>query len=136
VTADFQKLVLYDFSTRKWEDLVKMNAGYPSWSKDGKCAYFNDTFEKTGEYRVCLSDRKAERIVDLSEVGNLAQGRFGWWTGLGPDDSILGQRNISVEEIYALDTKFPYLKPIARPESRRHDSHTQSKAGGLPANRN
>jgi hypothetical protein len=108
MTADFQKLVLYDFSTRKWEDLLKMGVAYPNWSKDGKCVYFNNSFLKAlPEYRICLNDRKAEHIVDLSEAGNLARGRFGWWTGLGPDDSILGQRDISVEEIYALDTKFP-----------------------------
>ncbi len=109
VTVDNQKLVLYDFSTRKWEDLVKMmTLAYPNWSKDAKCVYFNGTFEKgQPEYRICLNDRKVEHIVDLSEAGNLAQGHFGWWTGLGPDDSILGQRDISVEEIYALDTKFP-----------------------------
>ena len=112
MTVDFQKLVLYDFSTRKWEDLVKMsgkmNVSYPNWSKGGKCVYFNDFSVKAlPEYRICLNDRKVEHIVDLFEAGNLAQGRFGWWTGLGPDDSILGQRDISVEEIYALDTKFP-----------------------------
>ena len=109
MTADYQKVVLYDFSTRKWEDLVKMNnLSYPNWSRDGKCVYFNDFSVKTlPEYRICLNDRKMEHIVDLSEAGNLAEGRFGWWTGLGPDDSILGQRDISVEEIYALETKFP-----------------------------
>jgi len=108
MTADYQKLVLYDFSTRKWEDLLKTPVAYPNWSKDGKCVYFNNSFVKAlPEYRICLNDRKVEHIVDLSEAGNLAQGRFGWWTGLGPDDSILGQRDISVEEIYALDTKFP-----------------------------
>jgi hypothetical protein len=59
------------------------------------------------EYRICLNDRKAEHIVDLSEAGNLAQGRFGWWSSRAPDDAILGTRDISVEDIYALDTKFP-----------------------------
>jgi hypothetical protein len=33
-------------------------------------------------------------------------GRFGWWTGLGPDDSVLAIRDISIEEIYALDLNF------------------------------
>jgi Tol biopolymer transport system component len=109
MTADYQKLVLYDFSTRKWEDLVKMSfLAYPNWSKDGKCVYFNDSNEKAlPEYRICLNDRKVEHIVDLSEAGNLAQGRFGWWSGLTSDDAILGTRDISVEDIYALDTKFP-----------------------------
>jgi hypothetical protein len=85
-----------------------MRSGYPNWSHDGKCVYFNNPFDKTlPVYRICLNNRKLEHIVDLSQAGNLAQGRFGWWTGLGPDDSILGTRDIGIEEIYALDTKFP-----------------------------
>jgi WD40 repeat protein len=106
--ADFQKLKLYDLTTKRWQELVTMPSGYPSWSHDGKCVYFSDPFEKAlAASRICLSDRKVEHIVDLSQAGNLVEGRFGWWTGLGPDDSILGTRDISIEEIYALETKFP-----------------------------
>lgn len=108
MTGDYQKLVLYDFSTRKWEDLLKMPSAYPSWSKNAKCVYFNNPWSKAlPECRICLNDRKVEHIVDLSRAGNIAQATFGWWTGLGPDDSILSQRDISVEEIYALDIKLP-----------------------------
>jgi Tol biopolymer transport system component len=108
MTADYTKLELYDFTQAKWEDFVNMRSGYPNWSHDGKCVYFNNPFDKTlPVYRICLNNRKLEHIVDLSQAGNLAQGRFGWWTGLGPDDSILGTRDIGIEEIYALDTKFP-----------------------------
>ncbi len=108
ITADYQKLVLYDFTTKKWEDLAKMEADYPNWSSDGKCVYFNETAVKTlPMYRVCLADRKPQHIVDLSQGGKLAMGRFGWWSGLGPGDSILASRNIGTQEIYALDVKFP-----------------------------
>jgi len=108
ITADYQKLVLYDFTTKKWEDLVKMEADYPDWSSDGKCVYFNETEVKTlPMYRVCLADRKPQHIVDLSQGGKLAMGRFGWWSGLGPDDSILAARDIGTEEIYALNVKLP-----------------------------
>ena len=54
-------------------------------------------------YRVRVNDRKLERLVNLADFGKLAQGRFGVWTGLGPDDSLLASRDISVQEIYALD---------------------------------
>jgi len=107
MTADFQKLVLYDFNSRKWEDLETIPPAYPNWSHDGKCVYFNNAFVKDlPVYRVCLNDRKPEKIVDLGDFGRLAMGRFGWWTGLGPDDSILAIRDISIEEIYALDLNF------------------------------
>jgi|HubBroStandDraft_1064217.scaffolds.fasta_scaffold04041_3 Tol biopolymer transport system component len=108
ISADFQKLVLYDFSQRKWEDLVTKPASYPNWSHDGKCVYFNNAYDRAlPVYRICLSDRKLQHVVDLSAAGRLAEGRFGWWTGLAPDDSILATRDIGIEEIYALHTKFP-----------------------------
>jgi eukaryotic-like serine/threonine-protein kinase len=108
ITCNFQKLVLYDFTLQKWEDLISHAVFYPNWSQDGKCVYFNDVNDKTlPVYRICLNDRKLEHVVNLSDAGNLALGHFGWWSGLGPDDSILGTRDISIEEIYALDTRFP-----------------------------
>jgi hypothetical protein len=103
----FQKLVLYDFNSQKWEDLGTIPPSYPNWSHDGKCVYFNNPFVKDlPVYRVCLDNRKPELVVNLANFGRLAQGRFGWWTGLGPDDSILAIRDISIEEIYALDLNF------------------------------
>ncbi len=108
MTVDYQKLVLYDFTLRKWEDLLTMRTSYPAWSRDGKCIYFTDAYDpRLSVYRICLSDRKIEHIVDLSVAGKLAEGHFGWWTGLAPDDSILATRDIGIQEIYALDVKFP-----------------------------
>lgn len=81
---------------------------YPYWSSDSQCIYFNNpTVKAMPVYRICLSDRKPEYIVGLSEAARPAVGSFGWWTGLGPDDSILAARDTGIEEIYALDTKFP-----------------------------
>ena len=110
MTVDFRQVVLYNFAQQKWEDLVtKFQPSYPAWSHNGKCVYFANPYwdPKQPVYRICLSGRHLEHIVDLSDAGKLAEGQFGRWTGLAPDDSILGQRDISIEEIYALDTKFP-----------------------------
>jgi Tol biopolymer transport system component len=104
MTADYQRLVLFNRATGQWEDLVTARAGYPDWSKDGKFVYFSNPFDKDAPfYRVRVNDRKLERLVNLADFGKLAQGRFGVWTGLGPDDSLLASRDISVQEIYALD---------------------------------
>ena len=108
-TASFDKLVLFDFSRRKWEDLVaKGSPNYPNWSKDSQYVYFSDPFVRNlPSYRVHVSDHKLEHLVNLADYGRLAIGRFGWWTGLAPDDSILAIRDISVQEIYALDWEAP-----------------------------
>ena len=108
MTAMFNKLMLFDVSTRKWSDLVTLPSAYPNWSNDSKCVYFNNPFERSLPfYRVCLADREPERIMSLGDYGRLAIGRFGWWTGLGPDDSLLALRDISVQEIYALEWQLP-----------------------------
>jgi Tol biopolymer transport system component len=108
VRVDYTKLILYDFAEQKWADLVKMPGGWQNWSPDGKCIYFVQPADKTQPvYRICLNDRKLEHIGNVSDAGKLALGPFGWWTGLSPDDGILATRDISIEEVYALDVKFP-----------------------------
>jgi Tol biopolymer transport system component len=36
ITGDSGRLVLFDFATRQWTDLVTMLIGYPVWSHDGQ----------------------------------------------------------------------------------------------------
>jgi eukaryotic-like serine/threonine-protein kinase len=108
MTGNYSKLKLYDFSTRKWEDFLNSTSSYPEWTRDSKCIYYTNTFDKSNPvYRLCLSDRKSVLIANLTSAGNLAQGHFGTWTGLAPDDSILAIHDISEEEIYGLETKLP-----------------------------
>jgi hypothetical protein len=107
-TADSKKLVLYNFTTDNWEDLVTQQWGFPSWTQDAKCVYFlNADDALLPVYKICLADRKLLHVTDLTRAGDLVAGRFGYWTGLGPDDSILALRDISLQELYALETKFP-----------------------------
>jgi hypothetical protein len=108
MTADYQKLEIYGLKTGKWEDLVRVPSGYPDWSRDGTYVYFNDPFDRSLPfYRVRVNDRKLERVATIGGYGQLAGGRWGWWTGLGPEDSLLAARDISVQEIYALDWEAP-----------------------------
>lgn len=108
LTTDFNRIVLYDFATQKWQDLVTSRNGYPNWTADSKCVIFSNPFAKElPVYRVCLADKKMQHITDLTAAGYLAQGHFGWWTGIAPDGSILALRDISSEELYALDVKLP-----------------------------
>jgi Tol biopolymer transport system component len=107
---DNSRLMLYDFNLRIRQQLThgKLEIDYPSWSPDGKCVYFNSVGEKgSPEYRICLSDRKIQHVADMAQAGSLLLGGAAYWTGLAPDGSILGTRDTSTEEIYALDVKFP-----------------------------
>jgi serine/threonine protein kinase/Tol biopolymer transport system component len=108
VRRDQEKLLLFDLATRKWKELASVNVGYPVWSRDGKYIYFNTPFKtETVIFRVGISDRKLEQIVNLQGVKAVAQGLFGWWTGLAPDGSPLVLRDVGSQEIYALDWDAP-----------------------------
>jgi len=108
--ADSQKLMLFDFTAQKWFALVNRAIGYPSWSKDSKYIFFDDTSFNIDPaiYRLNISDRSLQRVVSLKDIRQyVADWPFGAWTGLTPDDSPLLQRDISTQEIYALDLQLP-----------------------------
>jgi hypothetical protein len=86
---------------------------YARPDSQGKLIYFSSATKSDSVakelpvYRICLADRKLQHMTDLTKAGALVFGSFGWWTGLGPDDSILALRDISQQELYALEMKFP-----------------------------
>ena len=102
ITIDQQKLMLFDFGRRQWKELTSMWIGYPSWSHDGQFLYFDTLGRDQGFYRVRISDGKLELLVSLKGARRLWSS-FEPWSGLGPDDSLLLQRDTSSEEIYAID---------------------------------
>lgn len=107
---DNQKLMLYDVQTKTWRLLVtdaKWFLGYQAWSRDRVYVYFDTSNSAdNGYFRVRVSDSKLERVFDLKRI-RLFSSAFGPWTGLGPDDDPLFPRDISTQEIYALDLQLP-----------------------------
>jgi dipeptidyl aminopeptidase/acylaminoacyl peptidase len=102
-------LTLYDFATQKWASIAKDigTIGYMAWSRDGQSVIF-DTFDAKEPcfYRIRISDLHLDRIASLKEARRY-YGPWGPWTGIAPDDSPLFVRDISNEEIYALDWQLP-----------------------------
>ena len=100
---NFDKLMLFDFTTRKWEELATGNLHFANWSRDGRYVYFErwDTGD-TSAVRIPISDRKQERIGSLKEFRRTI-GPERCWSGLAPDDSLLVLRDIGRQEIYAFD---------------------------------
>jgi serine/threonine protein kinase/Tol biopolymer transport system component len=106
-SVDGQRLMLFDFTTRKWSELVKMNVGFTDWSRDGKYVYFDTGLsDNPAVYRVRVADRKVERVADLKGVHRTV---FAWipWSGATPEGSPLVVRDISSQEVYALDFEAP-----------------------------
>ena len=107
ITNDSLKLVLFDRVNQRWQDLVSLPIGYPSWSHDGQYIYFDTTLsEDAFFFRVRISDHKLERLLSLKGLRQYWSS-FGSWTGLAPDDSPLLVRDTSSQEIYALDWQAP-----------------------------
>src|SRR5216684_1046456 len=105
--TDWQKLMLFDFTSQKWVELLKEQIYCPTWSRDGEYNYFDTPKrENPAIFRVRIRDHRLERLVSLKDF-RLASGYLGAWFGLGPDDSPLLVRNVGTHEIYALDWDAP-----------------------------
>ena len=109
--ASDSKFFLYDQQTQKWSLLVESNThgvGWPEWSNDSRYMYFSNWAE-TGThylYRVRIADRKLERVAGVA----VPEGLTGYWAAFmiaGPDGSPILLRDVSAQEIYALDVDLP-----------------------------
>ena len=107
IPLDSLKLMLFDFTTRKWTELASLFVAYPTWSHDGRYLYFDGILDNQESYfRAQVSSGKLERIFSLKGF-QAAGGAFGNWSGLAPDESPLVVRDASIQEIYALDWDRP-----------------------------
>jgi eukaryotic-like serine/threonine-protein kinase len=110
LSVDNQRLLLFDATTQKWRQLAdKMGAfGYMTWSPDSKYVGFDTSFTSDPAlFRVGIPDGQITRIVSLKNVRRFFPPLTGTWSGLAPDGSPIVVRNISTQEIYALDWKLP-----------------------------
>jgi hypothetical protein len=62
--------------------------------------------ENPGYYRVELGKAKPEPLVDLRNLHQFFGG-LGAWSGITPEGSPLFVRDVSTDEIYALDLELP-----------------------------
>jgi eukaryotic-like serine/threonine-protein kinase len=109
ISADNLKLMLLDLSTQQWRQLAdKMGTfGYMTWSLDSKYIGFDTSFTADpGFFRVRVADGQIGRVVSLNSVRRFFP-QWGEWSGVAPDGSPLVVRDISTQEIYALDWQLP-----------------------------
>jgi eukaryotic-like serine/threonine-protein kinase len=101
MTKDARKMVLFDFQTGKWSDLIQTTIDFPNWSRDSQYVYFIHYAEKPSVLRIRISDRKIEQVADLR--GFLATGFWRFWLGLDPEDAPLMLRDSGTQDVYSLD---------------------------------
>jgi Tol biopolymer transport system component len=106
LAADYKALLLFDLQTQKWIHWVDEPNGvisFPSWASDSKSIYYT---QQNDLRKVGLGAHDSQEIASLRNL-KLFRGRWGSWGGMSPDGSPLFVRDISTQEIYALDVKLP-----------------------------
>ncbi len=101
-TKDGATLKAYDFTTRKWTELVRAPLTDYGFFRDDKTVFYMDPV-KQGMFRVRISDRKVEQIADISHIDQPTMPYGFRWTGIAPDGSPLLMRDVGIGEIYALE---------------------------------
>jgi serine/threonine protein kinase/Tol biopolymer transport system component len=96
-------IMLFDFTTQKWQELARTPCAFNSWSKDSNYVYFLRGRDQPAVMRVGIRDHKVERVVDLKNFRQT--GYATGWLGLAPDDSPLLLRDTGTEDVYELNWK-------------------------------
>ncbi len=106
VSADLARLLLFDFGTGKWTELVKAQPAGWEFSPDGQYLQYLD---KTGSgcvWKIRLSDGKKEKVVDVKNFIDTGYWGFGHLS-VAPDGSPLLLRDTGTQDIYSLDWEEP-----------------------------
>ncbi len=110
MSADSKTVLLYDFDARTWSEWFHDTGtiGFPMWSQDGRFLYFDSVMsEHPGYRRVKVGQTTPEPIMDFRNLRRYERSIVSPWSAVAPDGSILGVRDVSTDEIYALDLELP-----------------------------
>jgi Tol biopolymer transport system component len=99
-SGDRTSLKVCDLQMQRWSALKKVEAGWPTWSRDGKFIYFLVSASDPRVFRIRLSGGEAERVVDLK--GFYLTALWGEWMDLDPEDNPLMLRDTGSQNIYTL----------------------------------
>ena len=101
----YNHLLVYDFVTGQWSELLTRLLAFPSWSRDSRYVYFRgnrNVVVPEAMYRVNITNSKVDVVAKLDGV-SMVWGIQAFWMGLAPDESPLFLRDLSIHEIYSLD---------------------------------
>jgi Tol biopolymer transport system component len=104
LTSDSKKLLLYSFSSRQWKIWIdtKNAIAFPTWARDSQTMFFETVLGGVPVYqKVSVGTKRAKVIISLGDLRRYVG--FGVWSGIAPDGTPLFVRDVSTDEIYALD---------------------------------
>jgi eukaryotic-like serine/threonine-protein kinase len=110
LNTESTKLFLFDFKTQTWSDWVTEPGafGFLNWGPDGKYLYYDVAFTEHQSFRrMKVGEHKSELVADLNGLLRYSTPPAFGWSGLAPDGAALFSRDLSTDEIYALDVELP-----------------------------
>ncbi len=110
LSQDSKRILLFDFKTQKWSDWINEAGaiGFPNWSSEGRYLYYDAGFTGRPTFRrVKVGETRSELLLDLKDLRRYTYDIAGGWSGLAPDGSALFVRDLSTQEVYALDIELP-----------------------------
>jgi Tol biopolymer transport system component len=102
------KLMLYTFATKTWEELDPGGHGWPCWSTDSKFIYAYSS-DADSVVRVAIFDHKREKTAPMKGFRGTAYYYDRWnftWTGATPDGRPLALRDTGIQELYTFDLEY------------------------------
>lgn len=109
LTATGNKMMIFDFASRRWTELAQVNArGWEEWSHDGQSLFFKSSNGQgePGIYRVRVRTHEVGQVASLKGFREAA-GLTGKWVGLSPDDSPLVVKDTGDEDVVSMDFHEP-----------------------------
>ena len=110
LSSDSKRILLFDTKTQKWSGWIDEAGaiGFPTWSPDGHYLYYDNAFTEHPTFRrVKVGQTRSELLLDLKDLHRSVYDIAGAWSGLAPDSSALFVRDLSTQEVYALDMDLP-----------------------------
>jgi dipeptidyl aminopeptidase/acylaminoacyl peptidase len=104
LSADSQKLLVFDLETGRWSERATGGMGFPTWSRDGSHLYYQDQDDVI--HRLRLRDGRVERVVSRKGVP-VAPVFPGAWFGFDPEGRLMVMRDTTVTEVFAIDYAWP-----------------------------
>jgi Tol biopolymer transport system component len=101
LTHDSFHLLGLDVGRGTWRELMQSRRWitYPAWSSDGRHLFVSDG---RARLRLEVGTGRRELVAPLDDLQQ-PEAVWGEWVGRGPDDSVLGLRDTSLHEVFALD---------------------------------
>ena len=100
-------IVIFDFKTQTWSDLLPGDVGNWAHSLDYKYLYYTTTGTEPKAMRIRIADYKVETIASLKDLRRARGADGNTQISVAADGSAVFTRDVGTQEIYALRVKCP-----------------------------